>query len=186
MLQACWQRRGHPGWALLPLDTAAFEASCSHLQSVVLPPELAAAAIPLVPHSSTGFLAPSMPASLPLPASPTLPMGIPASTSAAALPHMVPISGSWPGGLGTPLLSTPVSPGASPSHLAGATSPLPPAVMGGEAAMMEEFASLRTRVGPCCCCRIKPCPSQWQQLANCIATNAASSQDVPASSWHGC
>ena len=33
-LQACWGRRGHPGWALLPLDTAAFEQSCAHLEQV--------------------------------------------------------------------------------------------------------------------------------------------------------
>ena len=34
VLQACWARRGHPGWAILPLDTATFERGCAHLHQV--------------------------------------------------------------------------------------------------------------------------------------------------------
>lgn len=30
--QACWVRRGHPGWALLQMDTPAFQLACSHHQ----------------------------------------------------------------------------------------------------------------------------------------------------------
>lgn len=66
-LQACWGRRGHPGWALLPLETAAFQQGCSHLPSVLLPVQLAAAAVPQVPHSGPAF--PPPPAA---PASPSL------------------------------------------------------------------------------------------------------------------
>lgn len=31
LAQACWARRGHPGWAILPLDTPTFERGCAHL-----------------------------------------------------------------------------------------------------------------------------------------------------------
>ena len=53
-LQACWAQRGHPGWALLPLDTLAFEQGCGHLASAVLPPAVAAAA-PQALHGAASF-----------------------------------------------------------------------------------------------------------------------------------
>lgn len=53
--KACWARRGHPGWALLPLETAAFEQGCGHLREVLLPASVAAAAVPQTPHGGTSL-----------------------------------------------------------------------------------------------------------------------------------
>ena len=111
--QACWARRGHPGWAIMPLDTPVFVRGCAHLQQasgragrrcgvvwgcargapvcvaplrwlpsmpcrlqpwllnraacplhsrfppgqVLLPPQLAAAAVPQAGHTAASFLA---------------------------------------------------------------------------------------------------------------------------------
>ncbi|PRW58095.1 CSE family protein [Chlorella sorokiniana] len=55
--KACWARRGHPGWAILPLDTPAFERGCAHLHQVTLPPHLAATAVPQAAHTAASFLA---------------------------------------------------------------------------------------------------------------------------------
>jgi hypothetical protein len=48
--KACWARRGHPGWAFLPLETAAFEQGCGHLREVLLPASVTAAVVPQTPH----------------------------------------------------------------------------------------------------------------------------------------
>ena len=59
---SCWARRGHPGWAVVGMDTASFEQMCGHLPRCLLPPSLAAAALPQAPH--THFAAPAPPAPL--------------------------------------------------------------------------------------------------------------------------
>ena len=51
----CWEQRGHPGWAILEVETARFRESCAHLPSALLPASMVAACVPAVPHGSEGM-----------------------------------------------------------------------------------------------------------------------------------
>lgn len=176
LLQACWASRGHPGWALLPLDTPAFEQSCCHLEQVLLPAEVAAAAVPQVPHASAGFLAG--------PGLPTAGLGssflagavagqhVQLALQQAALPSlpgvMVPVE-AWPASgaeaaaavpapAAVPMAAVPAHSGDSPPP--GSASGGSPTAAGEQLGILEEFAMLgvqvRTASGVLGCLRQRP------------------------------